>query len=326
MVIIIMPSLILTKWDVEDAVYVPAGVVSNLQNYHLAGIRFLYDCYQNRLKGGILNHDVDMNFPAQVSAFFTALKKEIQVASPALIICSENRFLKWLYHLKIYGNFTVHCPKECISEDIKEGIIMTSIHQTKVLQNLVERNFSFIVIEEFDLVSNKRIFKQLRGDFHIGLTTHNFIKEPNQKVFFEMINWTNPGVLGKFSQFCKDNIEHLQNFRWPYEKYWHRLTWNFCDTFTRPTVEEKKEYVERIKLWAKQEKVEINLSMHENIPKKRKYKKTQTKTEQKEMQKAPFTSSDSSNDVVETLGKKTNIRRKKRKVTPNKHVKEKPEA
>lgn len=42
-------------------------------------------------------------------------------------------------------------------------------------EELLNLSFSFVVIEDFDLVSRKNIYRKYRGKFKIGSTTRNFL-------------------------------------------------------------------------------------------------------------------------------------------------------
>ncbi|KAF2899965.1 hypothetical protein ILUMI_06221 [Ignelater luminosus] len=248
--------LFLSHWDATVPVFIPVDVLEDLKSHHLMGVRFLYDCFRKDQKGAILNHENDMNFQIQVSAFFNALSTSVTSKSPVLILSSEKFINAWHYHLTIHGGYdvTILSSKNC--KDILLGethkIIVSTVDNTSLLREIKEVDFFSVVVDEFDLVATKLIIKQLKGQFNIGLTTRNFLKCPDQKLFWTMLSWSNPGVVGKLGDFCIEDSNHLINLRNPYRTWWQRLTWKFCDTFKVPSDEEQKQYKAQLQKWSRQ--------------------------------------------------------------------------
>lgn len=42
-------NICLTNWNESPAIYIPGHISSLLQNYHLVGIRFLYDAFAKKV-------------------------------------------------------------------------------------------------------------------------------------------------------------------------------------------------------------------------------------------------------------------------------------
>lgn len=56
------------------------------------------------MKGSILNQEPGMNFPLQISAFFSAM---VGGAAVVLVICSRQSMRFWHYHLSNHAKFHV---------------------------------------------------------------------------------------------------------------------------------------------------------------------------------------------------------------------------
>lgn len=245
--------LCLSHWDAAMPVIVPANVVTHLTNYHILGIRFLYNCLQNGYRGAILNEEVEMNPCIQVCAFLNALNSSISIESPAVILCTSQSFGLWHYNLSNYAGNAITVLSEQNCEDILHGkcleIILSTIENLKWLKG-AELDFFTVIIDNLDVVINKKFVKQIKGQYHIGITTRNFLRHPDQKLLRNMLLWANPGSVAKLEEFCQEDDDHLKHNRYAYGEYWLRLSWSFCDSFKKPTEHELQSNQAAISDWS----------------------------------------------------------------------------
>lgn len=249
-----MPEVLcLSHWDAAMPVMVPANVVIHLTNYHILGIRFLYNCLQKGYRGAILNEEAEMNPCIQVCAFLNALNSSISIESPAVILCTSQSFSLWHYNLSNYAGNAITVLSEQNCEDILQGkcleIILSTIENLKWLKG-AELDFFTVIIDDLDVVINKKFVKQIKGQYHIGITTRNFLKQPDQKLFRNMLLWANPGSVAKLEEFCQEDDDHLIHNRYAYGEYWFRLSWSFCDSYKKPTEDELQSYQAAIRDWS----------------------------------------------------------------------------
>lgn len=254
-----MPEVLyLSHWDAAMPVVVPNSVVKLLTNYQILAIRFLYNCLQKGYRGAILNEDTEMNPCIQVSAFLNALNSSISIESPAIVLCTTHTFGVWHYYLSNYaGNaVTVLSERNCaqILQSKSLEIILSTVDNLKWLKG-AELDFFTVIIDDLDVVINKKFVKQIKGQYHIGITTRNFLKDPGQKLFRNMILWANPGCVGKLEEFCQEDDEHLNQNRCGYGEYWLRLTWSFCETFKKPSEEDLQHNQSLVNNWLKKNSV-----------------------------------------------------------------------
>lgn len=56
--------------------------------------------------------------------------------------------------------------------------------------------------------------------------------DPNPKLQFNMLNWAQPGCVGKASSFHADP-DVFSNVRDNFRHFWCRITWDFCDSLEK---------------------------------------------------------------------------------------------
>lgn len=114
-------NLSLSHWNCDERIFVPFDVVKKLKPYHCDPIRFLYNCYKNKVSvdvwhckndddfvqigGAILNQSDKMNFSIQIAAFLRALTP-IHKGS-VLVLAFEDKLGYWYYHLEEQSKWTV---------------------------------------------------------------------------------------------------------------------------------------------------------------------------------------------------------------------------
>ncbi|EFA08727.2 uncharacterized protein LOC103313971 isoform X2 [Tribolium castaneum] len=276
---------ILSKKGDENVVAIPLEVCRLLKNYHIMTIEFLYHNYRKGVKGAVLNQQRGMNFSLQIGAFLRAI-----VQSPALIlvICSRESSCYWHYHLVNHAGFDVVQITSKNADDTYESnnkIALLVTHDClKLCEGLLDCDFFSVIVEDLDQLALKRIIKRLNGTFNVGLTTRSFYTHPDQKLQWNMLNWANPGCVGKLNDFYEADNRNFERFDDNYRYWWMRLTWDFCESFEKPTDEETDTYERKISEWASQNDL--------NFPKKQSRKrKHPPKTE-------PPPENDSSNDTI----------------------------
>ncbi|KAF5283522.1 hypothetical protein FQA39_LY17337 [Lamprigera yunnana] len=241
--------LYLSHWNASIPVVVPVIIVKNLCEYHMMGIRFLYNSFSNGKKGAILNEDEDMNFPIQITAFLRAMHLFVTSKSPVIIVCERQSLTTWHYYLSLYIECKITFVNEHINNEANPSIFLATVEDLKWL-NCKDISFFSVIIDCLDNLLNKRFVKQLKGQFHIGLTNRNFLREPDQKLFRSMLLWALPGSVGKLEDFCREDDDNFLHLRNPYSNHWFRLTWSFCESFKKPTSVEKTEHKIAIRNWA----------------------------------------------------------------------------
>ncbi|KAF5280835.1 hypothetical protein FQR65_LT14942 [Abscondita terminalis] len=231
-------ALHLSHWDEKIPVVIPPATVKDLTNYQIMAIRHLYSCYIKGKKGVILNEEDNMNVYIQISVFLEVLHSFTNSDLPSIIVCNKQSLHNWHYYLSKYVSNEISLISEKSTCIKYSKVVLSSIEDLKLL-NHGDLSFFIVTIDDLDLNLNRRFTKQLKGQFHIGLTTRNFLKNPDQKLFRNMILWAVPGAVGKLEEFIKEDDEHLKELRYPYGEWWFRLSWSFCDKFVQPSEEER---------------------------------------------------------------------------------------
>ncbi|KAG5865071.1 hypothetical protein JTB14_015949 [Gonioctena quinquepunctata] len=146
------------------------------------------------------------------------------------------------------SSYRLACPEDF---DQDHGLVLLlSFTNIKLAGALVEYRFFSVVIDHLDEVANKLVIKKLHGDFNIGLSRMHFYSHPNQKLQWTMLNWSNPGCVGKLDEFYQNDNDNFANLRDNYHHWWFTLTWKFCDSFQKQTDSEIKSYSEILSKWA----------------------------------------------------------------------------
>ncbi|KAK4874795.1 hypothetical protein RN001_014155 [Aquatica leii] len=258
-------DLHLSHWDAKVPVIIPQSVINDLANYHIMGVRYLYACYAKGQTGAVLNEDDDMNTPIQISTFLGALHT---TDSPVIVVCEKQSLQTWHYYLSKYVNNDITVITENNTGNDSSKTILCIVENLKWFKS-VNSSFFVVVIDDLDLNLNKRIVKQLKSQFRIGVTKRNFLNHPDQKLFRNMLLWAVPGVVGKLEEFIEEDRAHLINLRFPYSEWWFRLTWS-GDTFEKPSVEEKSRMNAAIRTWSKDQNLIVKEEEKVRIKRKRK--------------------------------------------------------
>ncbi|KAL1494147.1 hypothetical protein ABEB36_009792 [Hypothenemus hampei] len=259
----------------DETIVIPEKVLQLCQNYDMIVLNFLYQSYKKDLNGVILNIEQDFNSQLQVSTFLGSLKKN--KANLSLVICTEDTVCKWHYFLSLCGSFKVHIITgesnlKTITEN-ENGVLIVTLSNVKLLEKLINFNYLFVVIENFEEIVSKIVVRKLEAEFKIGITDRNFYLNPDQKLQWSMLNWANPGCVGKLNDFYEIDNENFTQFRDNYKEWWFRLTWNFCESFVKPNKEDKELLNRKIEEWTRSNN--ISTCFPEN---KRKTKKSTPKS------------------------------------------------
>ncbi|RZB40017.1 hypothetical protein BDFB_007973 [Asbolus verrucosus] len=284
----------LSKKTDTNLVVIPLEVSKLLKNHQIMAIEFLYHNYRKGIKGSILNQEPGMNFPLQITALFRAL---LTGSGVILIICPEHSLCFWHYHLVNHGDFTVVQITEKNSKNNYEGnnkklALLLQVAHLKLCEDLANVDFFSVIIENFDQIANKLIIKRLNGKFNIGLTYRSFYTNPDQKLQWKMLNWANPGCVGKLNDFYEVDNKNFDDFKDNYRYWWMRLTWKFCESFQKPGDEETEIYERTVADWAA--KNSLNFPEMKKSRKRKHVDKTPTVADPEPVQ----TGGDSSSDTV----------------------------
>ncbi|KAJ8979974.1 hypothetical protein NQ317_013723 [Molorchus minor] len=269
------PSSVGSPWTLsqmkdDKTVSISRNTIEDLKNYHVLGIEFLYRSYRKQvrryltffssvlkiilsLKGAILNEEEDLNMHLQVSAFLNAIYNHAE-RKLVLVVTPDKSIVCWHYNLTKHGGLNVQIitPHTCPEDfDQEHGlVILLRFTDIKLAEYLIDYNYLSVIIDNFDEIATKMIVKKLHGTFNIGLTRRNFYIDPNQKLQWAMLNWSNPGCVGKLTDFYEIDNDNFANFRDNYRHWWFRLTWSFSESFKEPTCEGKQEYMRTLSKWA----------------------------------------------------------------------------
>ncbi|VEN48919.1 unnamed protein product [Callosobruchus maculatus] len=147
---------------------------------------------------------------------------------------------------------TVSCyldSAKIIAESDKTAILLP-FSCIKAAESLIDYDYSLVVVDHLDEVANKLVLRKIFGKFNIGLTRRSFYLKPDQKLQWTMLNWANPGCVGKLADFYEIDNDNFANFRDNYRFWWLRITWNFCESFQKKTDEEIEKYNQLLAGWA----------------------------------------------------------------------------
>ncbi|XP_050294432.1 uncharacterized protein LOC126734740 isoform X3 [Anthonomus grandis grandis] len=141
-------------------------------------------------------------------------------------------------------------------------VLLIGFSNIKLAQLLIEQGYMFqsVIIDKVDEVATKLITRKLHGKFNIGITYRNFYTCPDQKLQWSILNWSNPGKVGKLSDFYEVDNDNFANFRDNYKDFWARMCWDFCDTFKQPSVKREKKLLQLLKNWAKKHHLPLQLT------------------------------------------------------------------
>ncbi|XP_066255291.1 uncharacterized protein [Euwallacea similis] len=243
-------------------------ILQSCRKQDLLVIDFLYKSYRKRLNGVILNIESDFNPQLQVSVFLRVLSKATEEHFNVIVLCPNNSVIKWHYYFSQSETFKVCVLTEKTIQQHTNGenetVLLVTFSNLKLLQFLTDLSFSSIIVDNCDEVMTKMALRKLQGSFNVGT-------EPNQKLQWLILNWSNPGCMGKIADFYQIDNDNFAQFRDNYKEWWFRLTWNFCDSFIKPSLEEKGNLSVTLREWAKNHNLSHFL-LHEKERKRRKRK------------------------------------------------------
>ncbi|KAF7265236.1 hypothetical protein GWI33_021344 [Rhynchophorus ferrugineus] len=255
----------------QGLVTITNPTLEKLKNQDVVAINYLCNSY-TRYKGIILNEDVDFDKYLQVSAFLGSICT-IRQDYTVIILCKDDAIIKWHYYISNYGQLepyiiTTNFQVENLCKYARAAFLLgfSNINMLKYFEKQ-----DFVVIDDIDMVANKTIIKEICGNFHIGLTSRNFYVYPDQKLQWLMLKWSNPGCVGKFADFQELDNDNFANLRDNYKEWWIRLTWTYCDTFIKPTENEKAQLEVVLNNWKQEQGLGI-LEINNINLKKRKSK------------------------------------------------------
>lgn len=122
--------------------------------------------------GVILNQERDKNLPLQVSVFLYALKNYGKPDKPVVVFTSVDNVKYWEYCLVKYGKLsTTDELDNCRNAEV----ILVLSRDSKELGRLEDKEFSVMIVDDFDMVGKKLIYRNIEANFKIGLTHRNFV-------------------------------------------------------------------------------------------------------------------------------------------------------
>ncbi|XP_074040746.1 uncharacterized protein isoform X2 [Leptinotarsa decemlineata] len=267
----------------EKVCIFPKQLTEKLRTQDFLVLDYLYRNFDRQFKGAILNEEDGFNMQLQVSAFLNGMFKQAKEKFLVLLLCPDDLILNWHYHLSLDADLQVHIvsPKTCPEDfDLKHGLVLLlPFTNIKLAEALVEYKFFSIVIDHIDEVATKLVIRKLHGDFNIGLSRRNFFAKPQQKLQWTLLNWSNPGCVGKLNEFYQNDNDNFANLRDNYHHWWFTLTWKYSKHFQPFSDDEIENYTEILSKWA----VDNNISPTKNRVKRRCYKKPKPKDDMIEL-------------------------------------------
>ncbi|XP_066140177.1 uncharacterized protein [Euwallacea fornicatus] len=241
------PLVLSYKGDKATTV-IPEDILQLCEKQDLLVIDFLYKSYRKQLQGVILNVEPDFNPQLQVSAFLRVLCKATQEHFNVIVVCPDNSVVKWHHYFSQSEIFKVCVLTEkTIQQHTNRdngAVLLLTFSNLKLVQSLTDLNFFSIIVDNCDEVVKKKALRKLQGSFNVGT-------EPNQKLQWSILNWSNPGCVGKIADFYQIDNDNFAQFRDNYKEWWFRLTWSFCNSFIKPSLEEKGNLSITLREWAK---------------------------------------------------------------------------
>uniref|UniRef100_A0A6P7GQT9 Uncharacterized protein LOC114341009 n=1 Tax=Diabrotica virgifera virgifera TaxID=50390 RepID=A0A6P7GQT9_DIAVI len=165
----------------EKIVSISKDVAAKLKNQDILAINFLFQNFKNEFQGSILNEEDGFATQLQVSVFLNVIYNHyINPKNKFLVLVVSPGYLmqKWNTRLENFAGRKVSIvnSKTNLADFIEESrlALLVSFENLKLIENLLDFNFSSVVIDHFDVVATKLIVKRLSGDFNIGITRRNF--------------------------------------------------------------------------------------------------------------------------------------------------------
>ncbi|XP_050294424.1 uncharacterized protein LOC126734740 isoform X2 [Anthonomus grandis grandis] len=223
--------------------------------HHIFALGYFQNSYKSE-RGIIFNTIEDFNPQLPVSVFIGALSDALPAGFLVLVLCPDELLVKWHYYMTWCSLLEIHVITD--EEDLinicpeSNTVLLIGFSNIKLAQLLIEQGYMFqsVIIDKVDEVATKLITRKLHGKFNIGITYRNFYTCPDQKLQWSILNWSNPGKVGKLSDFYEDN----------YKDFWARMCWDFCDTFKQPSVKREKKLLQLLKNWAKKHHLPLQLT------------------------------------------------------------------
>ncbi|XP_056637614.1 uncharacterized protein LOC130445778 [Diorhabda sublineata] len=231
----------------EKHISINKDIAAKLQNPDVIAINFLYQSYCNKFGGCILNEEDGFKTQLQVSVFINILKQILSAKDHIYILVITPGYLREKWHNKIenIGGYKVKildstaCPSDFDQETAL--VLLVSFEDIKLVETLVPNHLSCVIIDHFDIVATKMVIKKVDGDFNIGITRRNFYVNPDQKLQWTMLNWTNSTFLGRLVDYYEVDNDNFANLRDNYHHWWLTLTWDYCESFKRNLDDEDDE-------------------------------------------------------------------------------------
>ncbi|KAH1025265.1 uncharacterized protein LOC109540240 [Dendroctonus ponderosae] len=246
-------DFVLSQEGDKHTLVIDKTVIQQCGRHDIYVLDFLCRSWKNELNGVILNVEEDFNPQLQLSLFLGALHKSFQTQFRVLVVCPDEALLKWHYHLTTCGSLQVkRVTEENVQDPNVDPVLLLSFSNIKLVESLLDiDNCTVVVVDKHDQIVSKRIMRTLQCNFNIGITFRNFYTEPDQKLQWTMLNWAHPGCVGKLADFYQIDNDNFNQFRDNYKEWWFRLTWSFCESFAKPTMEENGNLIINMREWAK---------------------------------------------------------------------------
>lgn len=231
----------------EKHISINKDITAKLQNPDIIAINFLYQNFSNKFGGCILNEEDGLKTQLQVSVFLNILKQVLPAKQHIYLLVITPGYLieKWHNKLENIGGYKVKIidstasPSELDQESATAFLL--PFEDIKLVEILEPYHLSCVIIDHFDIVATKMVIKKIEGDFNIGITRRNFYVNPDQKLQWTMLNWTNPTSVGRLVDYYEADNENFANLRDNYHHWWLTLTWDYCESFKRNLDDEDDE-------------------------------------------------------------------------------------
>jgi superfamily II DNA or RNA helicase len=189
----------------------PAGLASELRPYQALGVDWLRFLYENRL-GGLLCDDMGLGKTHQAMALMLALREELDVADPFLVVCPTSVISHWRDKVRDHAPglkaAVHHGPDRDLAAALAAGDVVVTSYGIlrRDVDALRRQSFALAVFDEIQHLKNRdtvgfQAAQALAAEVRLGLTgtpIENSLAE--LKALFDLVL---PGYLGGDEAFAR---------------------------------------------------------------------------------------------------------------------------
>lgn len=183
-----------------------------LRSYQKSGLGWLWFLNQHQL-GGCLADDMGLGKTIQTLALLQKLKqegklKQVLLVAPVVTLSNWlNEISRFTPELSVYHHAGQDRPKQAAQLPPSDIIILSYHIMRNDVELLAQLEYSYIILDESQNIKNRKTktyqaLMQLKGAFRLALTGTPV--ENNLMELWSLMNFLNPGLLGKQGQFKRN--------------------------------------------------------------------------------------------------------------------------